>query len=219
MTASELIAGSLRLLGVPGIVAPGAQTLESLNHLLQSWSTERICVYAIRRDTHVLTGGTQTYTIGTGGVINVARPVKLESASIVLSGLRHDLDIIGSVEWNRIKEDNVSALLPKKIYDDYAHPLSTLYLWPKPSGTPTLALQSWQQLTAVAALGDTLAFPPGYERALRYNLAIDLAPELNRVASQEVIAMAKESKMQIAQLNAVNAAEGPPIPVPPAPAG
>jgi hypothetical protein len=209
MTASELISASLRLIGVPSIVTPGAQALEALNNLLQSWTTERLSVYAIRRNTHVLTATTQTYTIGTGGVINVPRPAYLESASILLTGVRYPLELIDSLEWDKIREDAVSALLPLKLYNDYASPLSTLYLWPKPSGTPTLELQSWQPLATFATLADVVALPPGYERAVRYNLAIDLAPEFNRQISQEVLGIATQSKAEIAELNALNAAKGP----------
>ena len=50
----------------------------------------------------------------------------------------------------------------------------------------TLAVN--MQLAAVADIGDTLVFPPGYERALRYALAVELAPEYPAVTlSQRVI--------------------------------
>jgi len=44
--------------------------------------------------------------------------------------------------------------------------------------------------------------PPGYERALRLNLAVELMPEY-QVANQQVAAMARQAKAGIKRTNSV----------------
>jgi hypothetical protein len=58
------------------------------------------------------------------------------------------------------------------------------------------------QLAAIADINDDLAFPPGYERALLYALAVDLAPEYPAVTlSQSVIDTADDALADIKRAN------------------
>jgi hypothetical protein len=207
-TVLDVIKASFRLIGVLAqgetpSASEGADALSRLNLLLAQGSIERINIYTKRRDTHVLVAGTQTYTIGAGGAINVARPVKIDQAKVLQSnGLETDLTILLTAEqWNAIPEKNVSAVQPLSLYDDYAYPLSTLHLWPKPSGTPTLVLVSWQQLTGFTALTDTFDLPLGYQQAIEYNLAVLLAPEYGRPVDAVVASIAGSSRQAITQMN------------------
>ena len=65
----------------------------------------------------------------------------------------------------------------------------------------TLVLDSWKPLSTLAALTTSLSLPPGYERALRYALALELAPEYGRQVSEIVMAAAVESKAAIKRMN------------------
>ena len=65
----------------------------------------------------------------------------------------------------------------------------------------TLVLYYRQQLDTGLGLTDLLSVPPGYLRALRYNLAIESASDFGVVPSPVTIAIAKESKAVIAQGN------------------
>ena len=213
-TALTVITAAFRLIGV---LAQGetpssseaADALSRLNLLLAQWSIERINVYTRLRSAHALSAGTQTYTIGPAGVFNVARPVKIDKGGIIQAdGIQTELRILTAEEWAAIPEKSVSATAPLELYDDYAYPLSTLHLWPKPSGTPTLELFSWQALTAIALIGDPFDLPPGYQQAIEYNLAILLAPEYGRPVDAVVASIAGSSRSSIAQMNI---AQGLPI--------
>ena len=48
---------------------------------------------------------------------------------------------------------------------------------------------------------DTVSVPPGYADAIRYNLAVKLAPEWGRTITPEVAEMARTSKAAIQRLN------------------
>jgi hypothetical protein len=67
------------------------------------------------------------------------------------------------------------------IYCDYAMPVATVFVFPRPrftgSPAPQLELYTWVPLQQFADLVTSYALAPGYERAVIYNLAVELAPE------------------------------------------
>lgn len=222
-TVQDLITSALRKIGV---LAAGetpnsdenTDALASLNNLLESWSAQEAMVYNIVNFQHALTANTQSYTIGTGGTFNTPRPLKIERAGIIGSDtLRHDMNIVGAKAWAAIEEKSLTGILPKVLYNDNAFPLATLNVWPKPSGTPTLDLYIWQQLTAFATVGDTINLPPPYFRALAFQLAIDLAPEYGAQAQGAAAGLAElaaSSKADVIALNRSNAAGREPSEMP-----
>lgn len=227
---SDLINAAFRKLG---ILAAGelpnsdesADALESLNALVESWSADQATVYQITNFQHALTANTQTYTMGTGGTFDTARPLKIESAGIITPDtLRHEMKIVGPKDWAKIEEKTLTGLLPKVLYNDNAAPLLNLNIWPRPSGTPTLDLYVWSQLQQFSTIGDTITLPPPYFRALVYALAIDIAPEYGseaQAAAAGVAAIAAAAKAEVVLLNASNAAGREPLdialPMAPAP--
>ena len=70
-------------------------------------------------------------------------------------------------------------------------------------GDPVLEFHivSVQELSAPATLGTDLAFPPGYLRAFRYNLACELAPEFGVEPSRQVQRIAMTSKRNLKRIN------------------
>lgn len=210
MTAQQLIEASLRVIGVlaSGETASSlenADALQSLNDLLASWSTERTYVFTILKEQFPLSAAS-SFTIGFGATFNTARPQHISSANVIIDGLTYPLRIINSQEYADALEKDLSGKAPLVIYNNYEHPISTLYLWPSPSvvDPTTLELWTWKALTSVAALAATLDFPPGYQRALRYALAMELAPEYGVVPSDHVAKIAANAQTLIQGLNAKN---------------
>ncbi len=214
--ASVLINAAFRKIGV---IAAGeipnsdesADALATLNTLMESWSAEQVTVYQILNFQGALVAATAAYTIGTGGVLNTSRPLKIEAAGIITpDGLRHEMKIIGVTDWGKIEEKTLTGKLPKVLYNDNAFPLATLNVWPVPNatgGAPTLALYLWLQLQQFATIGDTFAMPPPYFRALTYALAIDLAPEYGsqaQAAAAGIADVAAAAKAEVVALNESN---------------
>jgi hypothetical protein len=210
MTARELIKGSLRLLGV---IAQGetpsademADGLFALNDMVDSWSTENLIIPARVREVFILTSGQQLRTMGPSGNFNTTRPIEIESATIEVQdagGLSESpLDIINLKQWSEISEKNVESSIPTKLYIEHTSPLLKLYFWPVPSAANKAVLYSSKPLTSFANLNDTITLPPGYQKALKYNLAIDLGPEYGRTPSAEIVNGAVESKENIKRRN------------------
>lgn len=204
-TPSTMIVRALTMLGekvVGGTLTSAEQTayLAVLNSMLESWSTERLLIYQIIEEAFALIIGSSAYTIGSGGNFNTTRPVKLEDTCLI-----NYLNRIYPV--NVLNERNFSALqtvtltgMPRNLYFDISIPLATIYFDFKPDVAYDFHLKSWKQIQTFAAIGDAVALPLGYQRAIESNLAIELAAGLTAV-SQEVLKIAKESKAAIRTLN------------------
>lgn len=208
MTVAELIRGALRTLGVLAssetpTAAEQADALTSLNDMLDSWAGERLALYATLRSTHTLTVGLSPHTIGTSGTFNVTRPVRIDRASIILASAttsERPLDILSDGEW-QLTADKVTRGTPSALWVETAHPLEKLWLNPVPNAADTLVLYTWQQLGRFASASVTVDLPPGYQRAIRYNLAAELAGEYGVSLSGDNASIAAESKATLKRLN------------------
>lgn len=204
-TARALIARSLREIGAlaAGETPTGTEAsdgLLKLNELLEAWSLERLMVYAIAEVSHTLTAGDETYTIGSGGNINTARPERIENAVMREIGTNLDIPIrlLTRDEYAFISLKQTESTWARWLYNDEAYPLSTLTLWPVPSTSDKqLVLWLWQPLTAIATLDTSVNLPPGYSRALRLNLAMEMATEYGRPITGELLGLATAAKETI----------------------
>jgi hypothetical protein len=112
------------------------------------------------------------------------------------------MDYLTKDQWAQIPVKNISSALPLKVWDDQGFPYRTLQVYPIPNVQVQLAIYAWQALTQFANLFTNLTFPPAYLKALRYNLAIELAPEFGvDQIPPSVIAMAASSKEKLYEMN------------------
>lgn len=205
MTVLTLIQSSLRLIGKlgPGRGAGPSELTDALfvlNSLLDAWRAERLTVYSITRSTHALTGGQATYTIGTGGNFNVDRPVRIEAAGLITGTQEFPLELLTAERWQQVSLKSLAGR-PAALYNDGAYPLSTLSIYPVPSAADTLALYTWGTFAPFTATSETVAMPPGYADALRYELAVQLAAEWQLPLRPDVAMLASEKKAAIQRLN------------------
>lgn len=206
-TVAELIRSTFRLIGVLAdgetpTAAQEAHALTSLNDMLDSWAGERQVLFSTLRSTHTLTPSLSPHTMGDGGTFDTTRPVRIDRASIVGAGSNTErpIDLLSDSEWQEVGDKSATGS-PSALWVDTAHPAIGLHLWPIPSAADTLVLYSWRQIGRFTATSDVVDFPPGYARCVRYNLAIELAPEYGVAVSGEVANIASESKTILKRLN------------------
>lgn len=202
-TVSELIHSSMRLIGA----IAAAETMEteelndafvSLNQMLSSWNTEGASLVG-RQRLLVSVSSTNSYALPT-------RPVKIEAASTSISGVDSALEIVDAAGWEAIPipEKANQSIFIRKLYCDYLFPSSTVYVWPTPRMGGTLELWIYATMQPFASLTSAITLPDGYEAGLRWNLAVNLAPEYGRPIDQVVLAQAQNFKASLVQLNAGN---------------
>lgn len=209
--ALDLINSSMRLIGV---LASGetlsaneaTDALSTLNDMLGIWSNESLLIYARTNESFTLTPNQQSYTMGSGGNFNTTRPQKIENASITISNGSESYDVpvelTNQDEWAEIQVKGISSGIPTRLFPLYTYPLATIYLWPLPNAANKLTLWSWKTLSNIPAISTAVDLPPGYSKAMKYNLALELAPEYGRPVDPIVLAEASESKAALKRMNA-----------------
>lgn len=205
MLVSGLIQQALMVMGDMG---PGytASTdvlntgFETVNGLLASWSAEGNMIAQLSANAHAMTGAS-VYTIGVGGNINTARPIKILTAKMSANNISLPVTIVDAEEWAQNRDESATGTYAKKLWCDYIQPQAAIYLWPTPAINSVLTIFSLKPLSAFAALGDPVSLHPGYEHALTYNLAVLLAPKLRRQVPEYVGTIAAQAKAGLARLN------------------
>ncbi len=204
-TAGNIVDGAFKLCGVRLPTAPErTSALTTLNDLLALWSAERLLVYFVVEEPFTLVVGTNVYTIGSAGTFNTVRPQKITAAYLRDSdNIDYPLDVtMALTEYNRIADKGTNAR-PERLYYAPEFPLGKIHFDSPPDKTYTFNVFSWKPLTSFADLDTTtLVIPAEYVKALRYHLAVDLAPELTVTLDPLVIQQTGASRAIIKNLNA-----------------
>ena len=208
-TASDIINGSLRLIGVlaEGEV-PSAETsqdaLVAMNQMIDSWNTERLAVYSTQDQVFNWLPGSKTKTLGPSGDFVGNRPILVDDATYFrdpASGISFGIKLINQQQYDGIAVKTVTSTYPQVMWVNMEYPNITMTVYPVPTKTLEWHIISVDELTQPATLSTTLAFPPGYLRAFRYNLACELAPEFGVEPSPTVQRIAMTSKRNLKRIN------------------
>lgn len=172
--------------------------LSALNALISSWANDSMLVYARVRETLSLTAGDGVYTIGSGVYdLNTTKPTYIVEAHVRQGNIDYPLSIIPDEVFESAIADKTVRGLPTFINSDNGHNYITIRLYPLPDTNYTLYLLSEKPITGTYALSDDIDLPSGWERALIYNLAVELAPEYGQEIDQIVYKIAEDSKRYI----------------------
>ena len=207
-TAITIITRSMRLAGAIGKGETpdddeSADGLTALNAMLDSWQLERLMVYQIQEDSYTWTA-TQSRTVGSAGDFAQDLPIRVDPSSyFVVSNVSYPVIWLSQEDWAAITSKTTTAEVPQAIYVEYGTSTHTLYAYPTPSASLTFKLRSWQRLQSFSALTTELALPPGYERAIVFNLAMEFSPEFGagRKIDPQVPLIASQSKASIKTIN------------------
>lgn len=209
-TVSDVVKRSLRLIGAIAVSeTPTAAELQdgmqALNTMLESWSTEETSVYGKTREVFTLVPSQSSYSMGTGGDFNTTRPIKiiqmLWQDDSVTPALEIPITMLTQREFADISVKNTEASLTWSAWVNYTHPTVTINLYAVPNVARKVVIYSWKALTSYSSLTTTVDLAPGYERAVVYNLALELAPEYGRQPASDVYRIAMESKENIERSN------------------
>lgn len=209
MTVQELIYPAFRLSQITKVagrtanVYEFADALATLNAMLEAWNIERLTAYKIERDVWPLDPPQASYSLGPNADWNAPRPVRIENAGIIIEG-DHEvpLSVLDKDQWADVRLKSTTSTIPQFLYNDGSFPATRVWLWPVPTVTYTVALYTWHQLTAFAQLTDVVNLPPGYVRAIQFNLAVELAAaNPQNTISPITIAKATEFKAALKSVN------------------
>jgi len=208
-TAGDIINGSLRLIGqlAEGEV-PSADTaqdaLNAMNQMIDSWSTERLAVFATQEQVFIWPTSAASRTLGPTGDFVGERPIKVDDSTYFkdsTSGLSFGIKLINQQQYNAIALKTVTSTYPQVMWVNETYPNIEMTIYPMPFKALEWHIVSVQPLSSAATLATDLSFPPGYLRAFRYNLACELAPEFGVEPSPQVQRIAMTSKRNLKRIN------------------
>jgi hypothetical protein len=204
--------------------------LVALNQMIDSWSTERLAVFCTRDQLYLWDAGFRVRTLGPTGDFTYLlgtqlndpmgtqnndflgvdsddpsiRPILLDDSTYFRdpsTNVSYGIKFINQLQYNNIAVKTVTSTFPQVMFVNMTFPNITLTVYPVPSRTLEFHFISVEPLATPATLETTLSFPPGYLRAFRYNLALELAPEFNMEPSSEVRRIAMYSKRNLKRIN------------------
>ena len=148
------------------------------------------------------------YTYTTPGQWKIQRPLKINQAFSRLyyngttpGGLDYDCEQRSASEWAAIGLKGIPGPWPRVFYYDASFPLANMYIYPVPQSTVEFHMFVDNVLSDFVNLTDTVNLPPGYVRALKLNLAMELAPEYGKKPDQQLISSALQAKANIKNNN------------------
>ena len=208
-TAGDQINAALRLIGVlaEGEVPSAATSQDALsafNQMLDSWSTERLSVYNTQDQVFTWPADTITQTLGPSGDFIGNRPVLLDDATYfrdASTNVSFGIKFINQQQYDGIAVKTVTSTYPQVMWINMEHPNISMTIYPKPTRALEWHFVSVQELSQPTTLNTSLLIPPGYLRAFKYNLAMELAPEFGVEPSPQVKRIAMTSKRNIKRIN------------------
>lgn len=199
VTANDLIQNALielRVLAIGESVPSNRSSwaLAKLNEMLTAWSLEGLMHTEVVEESYTLTVGWDDYTWGSAGEIVTDRPIDvLDSMYIRLNSVDYPVKK-WSLRQHRASFDKVTQSRPTRFAYDRKYPLGRLYLYPTPDAAYSIYFASQKVFDTFHALTTSNSFAPGWERAIRYQLAIELAPGFGKTVSAELTALAGAAK-------------------------
>ena len=189
------IAGLLHSAGQGPSPSEQAEGLLVLNSWLDWLKLDRGAVYAVHQFAFPLTPGKGDYTIGKDGLadVNQERPVRIDRASFIFTNvtppIEVPLEILNEQEYQALSPKALTSSTPTKLYYESTYPDGILHFWAIPTVAYQAALYLWQSVNQYVTVTDPVAVAPGYQMAMQYNLAVQLAeryPERQKIAGTAV---------------------------------
>ena len=208
---STMILNSLVMTGEKTIEVSSLTTAESnyhlsrLNSMIDSWSNDRLLIFALSQTSFALTASQGSYTIGNGGDFNMTRPTRIVDPCFIrdADGNDSELKLIDAQAYGRIVDKDADGTYPVYLFYDYGYSATstgTLRFWPEPDSGLSTFINTLQPLQTFSAVSSNLLLPPGYQDAIETNYAVRSALGVGPV-TPELMALARQTKAAIKTTN------------------
>ena len=184
--------------------AEATDALRTLNRLIDQWSADRLKIPIVTQTTFTLSASTASFTVGSGGNVNITRPAYIDQVQYRDSNSNNtNLSKLTQDGWMNITDKTQTATRPSCWYYEptYASSLGTLYLWPIADTAATGVVWHPTALAEFAALTTTLTVPPAWESFMVTKLAEELAGGYGRQLSPLTMRSADRAERSVKRQN------------------
>ena len=191
-TALDMIKRSMRLIGaLSSGETPTAEEeqdgIAALNTMLESWGITEGTIFHVSDANYTWTANQGSRTLGPTGDLVATRPARILQAFQRQTDYDYNVKIVEYDAWYGLGDKTTQSTIITDMWVEYGHPNITLHVYPVPTVNADLYLVSWQALQSFTNGSDAVSLPPGYQRAVEFNLALELAPEYDRQPSPFVV--------------------------------
>lgn len=164
-----------------------------------------VFVIGTQEDTPIITQNDQYLSLEDDNVVpEQQRPILLDDSTYFRdpsTNVSYGIKFINQLQYNNIAVKTVTSTYPQVMFVNNTFPNITMAVYPVPSRVLEFHFVSVQKLLDPAALDTEILMPPGYLRAFRYNLAMEIAPEYGLEPSPQVRRIAMYSKRNLKRIN------------------
>ena len=214
-TARQLIDNSLKLLAVlDPYEAATAQDANDAFWALNSWidslGTQRQTMYTVSRTVTTAAAGAASYSIGSttpASDFDQPRPLWIEAAAYlepnaVDPSIEIPLAMLTDQMYQaQIVKDLENSLPTTLYYQPTSAEAGTIILWPVLNQAIDIVLYVPTAILQFPDYATSVMLPTGYERAIRYNLALELAPIFQVIPSPLVLRGAQTALADVKRAN------------------
>jgi hypothetical protein len=140
-------------------------------------------------------------------ITNAFTRITISGGNPMTQGLDYQMRIIPRDKYTALGLKGINGPWPTDLYYDRTFPLGNLYVYPNPSMAGQCHLWCDQPLLDLTNANAPINLPSGYARALKTNLAVELAPEYGKQIHPALAQRARESKQMLKSLNSLQAVE------------
>jgi len=163
-----------------------------------------VYVIGTQSEVPIITQDDQYLSLEDGNPTNQQRPILLEDSTFFrdpATNVAYGIKFINQLQYNNIAVKTVTSTYPQVMFVNNTFPDISMSVYPVPSRVLEFHFISVQKLLDPATLETELLLPPGYLRAFRYNLALELAPEFGVEPAADVRRVAMYSKRNLKRIN------------------
>jgi hypothetical protein len=183
-----------------------------LNRMIDAWGTQRLTIGMTQRFVHSLVSNQAAYTIGPGGDFDQPRPVWLQYVGLILNNMtppiETPIDVLTVKDWTLQAIKAQTSTQPTQVYYNYNYPstgvtagMGQLEFWPVPTIAYDIAVYTPMAVAQFADLSTSYRFAPGYEKAIEYNLALELSEPWGQPVPPAVVVGATNALADIKRAN------------------
>ena len=214
MTAQQMIDDAYYLNGKSSVdTTLSTRALRFLQNMLSSWSSQGLIVPYSVTENFTLTIGQAVYTIGVTAdspnlITATGRPIRITNAFIRISNIDYGIDVnMSKDEYNALSSKDLEQR-PTRLYYDPQYPNGKIKFNYEADTTYAFHLISQKPLTNPSLVTTTFSIPLEYNRAIVYNLAIELAANTVNSLHTSVYTIAEESLDIIRNTNSLDILAG-----------
>lgn len=208
-TAGDIINSALRLIGLLAEgETPSPETsqdaLSAMNQMIDSWNTERLMIYNTQDQVFTWPADQIQRHLGPTGDFVGNRPIALDDSTYFrdpTTNVSFGIKMINQQQYDGIAVKTVTSTYPQVMWVNMEYPNIQMTIYPKPTRALEWHFISVDELVQPATLATNLYIPPGYQRAFKYNLACEIAPEFGVEPPPTVARIAMTSKRNLKRIN------------------